>query len=53
MLEGTIPPALRMRMRLTSTAIEVASSSYDATDRVPRPPPVPSALLMALFWSRK
>src|SRR5690348_8724285 len=39
--------------RPASTAIDVASSSYDATARVPLPPPDPSAAPMAARCNRQ
>ena len=44
---GAIPPAAFIAMRAASTPIDVASSSNDATARVPLPPPDPSAAPIA------
>lgn len=40
-------------LRAASTPIEVVSSSYDATARVPFPPPAPIAVAMAFLSRRK
>ncbi len=45
--------AARSAMRAASTPMDVVSSSYEATDRVPLPPPLPSVDVMALRCSRQ
>jgi hypothetical protein len=53
-VSGLVPAgALRRAMRAASTPIDVVSSSYDATERVPLPPPLPSVDVMALRCSRQ
>ena len=49
---GLMPPAARIAMRAASTPIDVVSSSYEATARVPLPPPAPSAAPIAARCSR-
>src|SRR5438105_3911585 len=51
--DGSTPGAERSAMRAASTPIDVVSSSYDATARVPRPPPAPRAPVIAARWSRQ
>ncbi len=46
---GSTPPADASARRAASTPIVVVSSSYDATARVPLPPPVPN---VAPIWVR-
>ena len=51
---GSAPSgAWRSATRAASTPIDVVSSSYDATERVPWPPPLPSVDVMALRGSRQ
>ncbi len=49
---AAVPGTARSASRAASTPIVVVSSSWDATARVPRPPPVPMTLATSARSSR-
>ena len=53
MAPGAAPGADRRARRAASTPMVVVSSSWEATERVPLPPPVPNTSATAERWRRR
>ena len=53
MASGAAPGAERRASRAASTPMVVVSSSWEATDRVPLPPPAPNTWATAARWRRR
>ncbi len=53
MASGPAPGTGRRARRAASTPMVVVSSSWEATDRLPLPPPVPKTWATAERWRRR